>query len=390
MAAETDPAPRRVMIIGAGATGRGHLGQLAHEAGWELVLVDHNRELIEALRRVGLYTVRLCRADSARTVTVDGYRAYHTDQVEAVVREGLTVPLILTAVFSQNLPHIAPLVARIITARAAAGVVTPLNVICCENMQDSSTVLRDLVLALLDPHQRAYAAERVGFPNCMVSRVVPLPEGNPLALVAEDYNEWTVDAGAFVGPAPELPAMELVPDQETRLARKFFMHNGAHAVCGYWGFHRGHTYIHQAIADPVVSAHVLGAIEELAQVVARRYGLDLGAVRAYGLELGARGAVAEIRDLVSRVVRDPLRKLSRQERLTAPAVWAVEYGLPCDELVLAMAAALHYSAPDDPQSVAMREQLAANGADAALPAILGLPPDHPLVARVAAAYEAWS
>jgi mannitol-1-phosphate 5-dehydrogenase len=244
-------------------------------------------------------------------------------------------------------------------------------------------------MPLLGAAEREYAGRLVRFPNCMVSRVVPAAAENPLALVAEDYNEWTVDAAAWVGPPLDLPAMELVPDQETRLARKFFMHNGAHAVCGYWGFHRGHTYIHQAIADALVREHVLAVIEELAPVVARRYDLDLESVRQYGLELGARGAVAELQDPILRVVRDPLRKLARAERLTAPAELALGYGLPLQELLGAMAAALHYHHPGDRQSLAMREQLLSEGPLQAIPAILDLPADHPLVGLAVTAYEGW-
>jgi len=379
---------KRLMILGAGSSGRGHLGQLAHHAGWELVLVDSDRALVEALKRAGCYTVRLYGPARERRVTVDNFRAYHTSQTQSLVREGLRVPIVLTCLFSHNLHAIAPLVAEIITARHAAGVDRPLNVICCENMQHSSTLLRSHVLPLLSPDTRAYAAA-VGFPDCMISRVVPLTSEHPLELVAEDYNEWTVDAAGFVGPPVDLPAMELVANQEARLARKFFMHNGTHAVCAYWGFHRGHTYVHEALADPVVAAHVTGAIEELARVVARHYGFTVDGARAYGLELGQRGAVAAMRDSILRVVRDPVRKLSREERLVAPAVLALADGSPAEELALAIAAALRYFHPDDAQAVAMRSRLEVAGPALAIPDILGLPPDHPLIDRVLARYRAW-
>ncbi|MDD5707143.1 MAG: hypothetical protein PHR35_14565 [Kiritimatiellae bacterium] len=380
---------KRLMILGAGSSGRGQLGQVAHAAGWQLVLVDRDRALVEKLCRAGRYTVRLCRADGESAYNVDGFSAYGVDETDALVREGLSVPLILTCLLSPNLPAVAPLVARIVAARHARGVSEPLNVICCENMQHGSTTLRGLVMPLLPPDAAAYAEARVGFPDCMISRVVPLPDGDPLTLLAEDYNEWTVDRTAFKGPAPDLAGMELVDNQEARLARKFFMHNGAHAVCGYWGFHRGHNFIHEAVADPVVLGHVVGAINELAQVVGRHFGFGHEATRAYGLELGPRGAIAALRDGIPRVVRDPLRKLSHEERLVAPAVMAIEDGTPCRELVLAMAAALRYSRPDDPSSIVMRDRLSAEGARAAIPAILGLSAEHPLVAQVLRAYEEW-
>lgn len=384
-----DDAGSRVTIIGAGSTGRGHLGELAFEAGWGLVFVDKDAGLVGRLNEAGRYTVDLYGPAHHRSMVVDRLCAYHTSDTDEIIAASLDVPLVLTAVFSHNLHEVAPLVAALIGARAREGIATPLNVVCCENMQDSSSMLRAQVMPRLSPAESAYAEGHVGFPDCMISRVVPLPAEDPLHLVAEDYNEWTVDASRFVGPPVDLPCMELVDNQAARLARKFFMHNGAHAVCGYMGFHRGHTFIHEAVADSVVLERVLGAIDELAPIVARRYGLDPQPVREYGLELGARGAIAQMRDLVLRVVRDPLRKLSRHERLTAPAVMAIEYGLPCEHLVQTIAAALHYHHKDDPQSLAMRARLETEGT-AAIPDILGLPAEHRLVAMVREAYTRWS
>lgn len=223
----------------------------------------------------------------------------------------------------------------------------------------------------------------------MVSRVVPRATANPLEMVAEDYNEWTVDAAAFRGPPLDLVGMELVDNQEARLARKFFMHNSAHAICGYWGFHRGHKYVHEAIDDPFVLERVTEAIEELAQVVSYHYGFELNSVRAYGLTLGERGAVAELKDSILRVVRDPLRKLSRRERLVAPAELALQHKLTYVQLVRGLAALLHYYHPADPQSVRMREKIADQGPQVAIPELIGLPPTHPLTGQIVAEYCAW-
>jgi len=381
---------KRVMILGAGATGRGHVGELAYEAGWELILVDRDPRLIQTLRDAGRYTVHLHGPHGVRDVTIDNYQVYHVIEAAALAERALDIPLILTAVFSHNLQEIAPVVARIIAARKAREVATPLNIVCCENMQHSGAALKSLVMPLLSSEATAYAGDGVGFPDCMVSRVVPLAIDNPLDMIAEDYNEWTVDAAGFIGPPVPLPGMELVANQEARLARKFFLHNGGHAVCGYWGFHRGHTYIHEAIADPVVMEHVGGAIEELAQVVSRHCGFALEEAREYGYALKARGAVAALKDFVLRVVRDPLRKLSRAERLVAPAELAVQYGLPRRELTRAMAATLHYYHAGDPQSVEMRRRLEVQRPEQAVADILGLPPDHPLVALVVGEYRGWT
>ena len=110
-------------------------------------------------------------------------------------------------------------------------------------------------------------------------------------------------------------ALELVDNQSARLERKLFVHNGGHAVCGYVGFHRQHRYVHEAVADPVVARHVLGALDELGDIVQRKHGFSAESIDAYKKDLCLRGAVPEMRDEILRVVRDPIRKLSARERL---------------------------------------------------------------------------
>jgi mannitol-1-phosphate 5-dehydrogenase len=173
------------------------------------------------------------------------------------------------------------------------------------------------------------------------------------------------------------------------LERKLFIHNGGHATCGYFGFHRGHKYIHEAVADPVVAECVLGALDELGAVVQRKWGFSPQSIDAYKQDLCRRGAVAEMRDEILRVVRDPIRKLSPRERLVAPANLAVQYGLPRTWIVKAIVAAMRYRHPQDPQSVALAEQLAQRGIAHVLDNVCGIAADSPLAAEVASAWRAW-
>lgn len=62
-----DAMSRKIVLFGAGATGRGHVGLLCWQGGFELVLVDKKLELVELLRRAGRYTVRLWRNRAPQT-----------------------------------------------------------------------------------------------------------------------------------------------------------------------------------------------------------------------------------------------------------------------------------------------------------------------------------
>ncbi len=376
----------KVVVFGAGATGRGHVGLLAWQAGFEIVFVDKKPELLEVLSRTGQYLVKL-HGQRCQEITVSGYRVYHHLDRVRVADEIRDAALILTAVFDQNLPDVAQTISQGVSACRRADRVRPLNCIACENMMDSSSTLGRHVRALLSAEDAAWCDQYVGFPDSMISRVVPRPEPDPLVIVAEDYNEWTARAEAFRGSKPAaLAALELVDNQTARLERKLFLHNGGHAVCGYVGFHRSHRFIHEAVADPVVAQHVLGAMDELGDVVRRRWGFSAESVEAYKQDFCRRGAIAEMRDEILRVVRDPIRKLSPRERLVAPAKLAVEYGLPRTWIVRGIVAALRYRHPQDPQSLDLAQRLARRRLPEVLEEVCEIGPDSPLRAEIEAAW----
>jgi mannitol-1-phosphate 5-dehydrogenase len=383
----------KVIIFGAGATGRGHVGLICWQAGYELVFIDRNEELLSSLQDAGSYTVRLFGGKNSIGFTeerVDGFRLYLHSRRDEIAKEIENADLVLTAVFDQNLDDVAKTLALAVRFCRLTGREKPLNVIACENMMDSSSTLGKFVHQFLAEEDRSYCISHFGFPDCMISRVVPRPYPDPLMIVTEDYNEWTVRREAFMGmPLPGLEKMELVENQTARLERKLFIHNGGHAVCGFIGFHRGCRFIHEAVADPVVLRFVGGTLDEIGHVVQKKHGFDPDSLEEYKQDLARRGAVAELKDDVLRVVRDPIRKLSPHERLVAPALLAGQYNLPRKWIVRGIVAALNYSHPKDSQSIVLQKKILEDGIDGTIEKICGISPETPLFEEIMTTWEEW-
>jgi len=85
---------------------------------------------------------------------------------------------------------------------------------------------------------------------------------------------------------------------------------------------------------------VLAAMEEGRVGLLRRYGLELAGTHAELHEILARFDNAALNDPVTRVGRDPLRKLGPQDRLVGAARLAQEAGVSPKRLALAAGAAL--------------------------------------------------
>ncbi len=82
------------------------------------------------------------------------------------------------------------------------------------------------------------------------------------------------------------------------------------------------------------------------------------------------------------MVRDPLRKLSSHERLIAPALLAVEYGLRREWIVQGIASALRYRHPGDAQKLRLGEMISEKGLEAVLAEVCRIPPASPSLQKL--------
>jgi mannitol-1-phosphate 5-dehydrogenase len=158
--------------FGAGNIGRGFIGQLLHESGYDIVFVDVRDDVVEALKTEGRYEVILAD-ENERHVPIDRVTALHSARDAEEVTERLAeADLVTTAVGPSILPVIAPAIAQGLLERVRLGG-APVNVIACENMVGASQALRGYVLEHV-PEESAEAVEEIsGFPNAAVDRIVP-------------------------------------------------------------------------------------------------------------------------------------------------------------------------------------------------------------------------
>ena len=158
--------------FGAGNIGRGFIGQLLHESGYDIVFVDVRNDVVAALKTEGRYEVILADENESH-IPVDRVTALHSARDAEEVTERLAeADLVTTAVGPSILPVIAPAIARGLLERVRVGG-APVNVIACENMVGASQALRGYVMEHV-PEESAEAVEEIsGFPNAAVDRIVP-------------------------------------------------------------------------------------------------------------------------------------------------------------------------------------------------------------------------
>lgn len=377
---------KKAIQFGAGNIGRGFIGAVLSEAGYHVVFADVNEVVVNRINEDGKYTVEIMDTECSK-VEITNISAVDSRSPE-LAKEIAQAQIVTTAVGLGILPRIAGALAAGISERKAQGVTEFLNVIACENGLRASSQLKEHVYTHLDEAQKAYADEYVAFPDCSVDRIVPpIKSENPIDVVVEKFYEWNVERASIKGEAPQIAGMNLADNLIAYIERKLFTLNTGHAITAYLGKLKGHKTIADSISDESIYAIVKAAMQESGEGLVAKYGFDHDAHFAYIDKIIGRFRNPHLQDDVTRVGREPLRKLSPNDRLIKPTLTAIEHGFATPNLVLGIGAALHYDNPEDPQSVQLQQAIAENGVAKALEQFSGISADNALAAQILEAYN---
>ncbi|MDQ1056176.1 mannitol-1-phosphate 5-dehydrogenase [Arthrobacter globiformis] len=375
----------KAVHFGAGNIGRGFVGLLLHDAGYEVVFADVADALITQLAAADSYSVHEVGENPA-VRTVDNFRAVNSGTQEPqLIEEIATADIVTTAVGPHILKFLAPAIAKGIAARAPG--LPPLQVMACENAINATDILRESIVECWDEAAGSLQDTAV-FANTAVDRIVPNQEpGQGLDVTVETFYEWVIDRTPFGGAGPVIPGATFVDELGPYIERKLFTVNTGHASAAYFGFEAGLEKISDAMADEDVAADVRAVLDETKQLLVSKHGFSYDEQEAYVQKILARFTNPHLPDTVHRVGRAPLRKLSRHERFIGPAAELAERGIVPEALLGAIAAALRFNDPADAEAVELGQILADSEPAAATERITGLAQDHPLFAAVCGLVE---
>lgn len=252
-----------------------------------------------------------------------------------------------------------------------------LTLLSCDNLPDNGGTLRALMRQYLerhDPQLVAWFDAECAAPSTMVDRIVPATTDDDRAMIAvalgglsdeacvvtEPFSQWVIE-DRFAGPRPgwESVGAQVVANIEPYETAKLRMLNGAHSMLAYCGLAHGHTYVHQAIADPVLRALAERLMhEEAAPTITPAPGHDLG---AYADALIARFANPALNHRLIQIAMDGSQKIPQRwlETLSANAA----QGRACPAILTAIAAWIRHlrgaNGPvDDPRAADLARAVA--------------------------------
>jgi mannitol-1-phosphate 5-dehydrogenase len=385
---------RIAVQFGAGNIGRGFMGHLFWEAGYITIFIDINEELVKSLNASGKYPLRILDTYSQReyTFVIERIKALSTGEVKAVSKAIAEAEIIGTAVGVKNLESIAPLIASGMIERHKING-GPVDVYLCENIQNAASILKEAVFRILPQDLKGWAEANIGFVGTIVSRMVPPPhhlpgKDDPLMVFADSYRIFPYDATVLRAKPPSIEGMKPVKNFQAEVEQKLFTYNLVHAALAYLGHLRGYRFIHEPLHDESLRCVVLGALDESQEALSRKYPNELDPADRARIrsDIIQRFGCPALMDTVTRVGREPLRKLRSGDRLVGSAMLCISQSVFPSNITVVCAAALCYDSKDDPEAVELQRMIRENGIENTLKKLTGIEPGSELGRRIIESY----
>ncbi len=372
--------------FGAGNIGRGFVGEKLSLSGYEVIFADVMDKLIESLQNTPSYEVKEIGTEGEKTTKITNYRAINSKTHESDVIKEITKADIVTCAVGPNiLKFIAPVIAKGIDGRESGK--KPLAVIACENAIGATDTLAGFIKQENNtPKDRLSSiSERARFANSAIDRIVPGQDPNAgLNVTIESFYEWVVDQTPFKpdGP-PKINGVKWVDNLEPYIERKLFTVNTGHAAAAYYGYNRGKKTIHDALSDKEIHDIVQSALQETSKLICSKHGIATEEQAEYVKKIVSRISNPFLEDVVERVGRAPLRKLSRKERFIGPASQLAEKGEKVDALLGAIEMGFRFqNVEGDDESKELAKIMKENEAKEVVKKVTGLEEDHKLFGKV--------
>lgn len=367
---------RNAVHFGAGNIGRGFIGYLLSLSGYHVIFADIDEELIDSINKNKKYLVEIV-GENIKRKYVENISAVNSLD-KKLINEISRTSIITTAVGPKVLEKIAPTIALGIQEKYNRNNKNYLNIIPCENMIGAADYLKKQVEKYLNEKEVEFLNSYVGFVNSAVDRIVP-PIGDKRKdithVVVEEFSEWIVDETKFKGNIPKIKSMECTDNLIAYTERKIFTLNTGHAITAYLGYLNNCNTIRESILNPAIKKVVLGAMRESGKVLIYKYGFDPREHEEYIMSILSRFNNPFLKDSVTRVARQPLRKLSYDERLIKPLRGTIKYNLENINLIKGIAAAISYDYDKDEDVAKIQKIMKENNIDEAIQEITGLNKD---------------
>ena len=300
-----------------------------------LVVAEVLPDVVAALRRSGgRYQVNVATPVGLEVHEVTGIEALNpkdpADRIALLTALGEASEICTALPSVDFFSSVAPLLAE--------GLRSPAIIYTAENNNHAAEILeaavRKLQPALSANHQ--FLNTVIGKMSGVVTaagNLAAITDDLPRAFLVEEFNRILITQISVPGFRRGIEVFAEKPDLLPFEEAKLYGHNAVHALLGYLAHQRGYQFMSDLAGDAELMRLGREAflVESGPALIARRGGLDplftSAGYQAYAEDLLRRMTNPWLSDAVVRIIRDPRRKLSWQDRLIGTMRLALDAGI---------------------------------------------------------------
>lgn len=353
--------------FGAGAIGRGLLGKIIHDSGYELVFVDVFDKIVDQINEDGYVGLELMDHDN-EAIKLDKVSALcstKTEDLEKIYEKIAQADIITTSVRVENLDSTSKILVKGLEKKEANS--PKVDIMAFENAFRASDILKNHILE--NSNFKEEDLDKLAtFPNTVTDRIVQnkMVDGRSVVEISDDF-EAVIEQTKLKDPnSKPIKDAEYTQNIDEELERKLFLVNGVHAATSYFGHYKGYTMMDKAFGDEEILSDVKKLMEESSEVLIKKYSFDKDQLDKFKEAKLNRFLKTASHDEVARVARDPQRKLGKTDRLVSPAISAYDNNSSYDYLAKAIAYAFKYDNKEDEKAMEIQEYIKENGIEKAI------------------------
>jgi mannitol-1-phosphate 5-dehydrogenase len=285
-----------IVIIGAGAIGRGYLPLVLNNSKYNFIFIDQNLKILNLLKKKKYYYSYKIKNNLYVKKKIFIKWVFHINQIAQLKLKNLS--LCFVCVGPRNIKDIIFFLKTI-----------NVPIIVCENDPEAVNEIKKNI-----KNKKVFFA----VPDVITSNTSPkkLLIKDQLSIVSEDGKLYVEKGPKIYGEIKFLSKKDLLKIQWTA---KLYLHNTPHCIAAYLGSIINVKYIHSAMKNQFVRKIVEGSMNEMLKSLKLNWDISHNFLEWYAQKEINRFKNTLLFDPISRVAREPLRKLEINGRLIGAA-----------------------------------------------------------------------
>lgn len=360
---------RQVLIIGAGRSGRGMLGELYSRSNFRIIFADRDTKLLEDLKRQRYYTVKMTDLGTNESVErkITGFSCVDAADKAAYYKILNESDIISTAILPADFDEVIADLAGAIKLRfQQKRNSSPMLITLGANYVGMKRRFFEGISALLNETEQKWFGENVALLQSIVNRKNLLPgleerTEDRCRIVGDNKGILQVERHPFLEMWDDLPDwMCLKDDLEAVMSVKIWSNNLVQGSMAAVGMKKGLTDTYACAMDTEISKWAYYAGMEGYEAVRREFNLPKRSEKS-SKEMVTVFRNPQFKDSCYRIIRNPIRKLARNERFIGPALCALKHKVFPFFILKCCAYMLAYENEADPEAVKLQKDIQESG-----------------------------